>query len=170
MYLAAVFWKNPFAGVFGKNTVRISLLMLFVSTAWADFDRLCCWAGMPDGTVHVDVIAMRFGFMHKFCACCVQSESGKVFKCRSLVSCPGGPPGTCAGGLIGTPCSQCAAGLKILLCHPACSGMGLPFLVLRCLHEHIFHDGLQSPNPASMQRKPTSVCLRHPRFRFAWGV
>ena len=41
MYLAAVFLKNPFAGVFGKNTVRIYLLMLFVSPAWADFHRLC---------------------------------------------------------------------------------------------------------------------------------
>ncbi|CAL1127286.1 unnamed protein product [Cladocopium goreaui] len=38
------------------------------------------------------------------------STSTEVFKCRSPVSCPGGPPGTCAGGLIGTPCSQCPAG------------------------------------------------------------
>ena len=80
MHLAAVFGKNrsqefsgqntlrmsllmenPFAGVFGKNTLSISLLMLFVSTAWADFHRLCCWGGMPDGTVHVT--AMRFGMI-----------------------------------------------------------------------------------------------------------
>ena len=98
----------------------------------------------------------------------VQSENGKVFRCRSLVSCPGGPPGTCAGGLIGTPCSQCAAGLKILL-GPACSGMGLQLLVLRCLHENVFHDRLQSP-PASSANKLNYVCLRHPRFRFAMGV
>lgn len=38
------------------------------------------------------------------------STSTEVFKCRSPVSCPGGPPGTCAGGLVGTPCSQCPAG------------------------------------------------------------
>ena len=116
MYLAAVLWKKHRSQEFsGKTRFSISFLMLFVSIAWAPFVLM---GGMPDGRVHVT--AVRCGFMHESCACCVQSESGKVFKCRSPVSCPGGPPGTCAGGLIGTPCSQCPAGLKILLGHPAC--------------------------------------------------
>ncbi|CAL1148030.1 unnamed protein product [Cladocopium goreaui] len=34
----------------------------------------------------------------------------EVFRCRSTRTCPGGTPGTCGGGLIGTPCSQCPAG------------------------------------------------------------
>lgn len=34
----------------------------------------------------------------------------EVFKCRSFEACPGGPPGTCGGGLIGIPCAECPAG------------------------------------------------------------
>lgn len=34
----------------------------------------------------------------------------EVFLCTSATSCPGGPPGSCAGGLADTPCSQCPEG------------------------------------------------------------
>ena len=36
---------------------------------------------------------------------------GQIFKCRSFDTCPGGPPGTCGGGLIGIPCAECPEGL-----------------------------------------------------------
>ena len=36
--------------------------------------------------------------------------NGQVFKCRSFETCPGGPPGTRGGGLVGTPCAECPAG------------------------------------------------------------
>lgn len=35
----------------------------------------------------------------------------EVFLCTSATNCPGGPPGTCAGGLVDIPCSQCAEGM-----------------------------------------------------------
>ena len=43
-------------------------------------------------------------------------------------------------------------------------GMGLLVLVLRCPSENVFHEPLQSPNPASMQFKLTFV-EDIPRFR-----
>ena len=33
-----------------------------------------------------------------------------VYKCRSPEACPGGPPGTCAGGRIGAACARCPDG------------------------------------------------------------
>lgn len=33
-----------------------------------------------------------------------------VYRCLPIESCPGGLPGTCAGGRIGVPCTQCPAG------------------------------------------------------------
>ncbi|CAK9016204.1 Potassium channel GORK, partial [Durusdinium trenchii] len=34
----------------------------------------------------------------------------EVYRCRSEAPCPGGAPGTCAGGLVDTPCAQCHEG------------------------------------------------------------
>ncbi|CAK9072466.1 unnamed protein product [Durusdinium trenchii] len=34
----------------------------------------------------------------------------EIYRCSSLVSCPGGMPNSCGGGLIGTPCDQCKEG------------------------------------------------------------
>ena len=33
-----------------------------------------------------------------------------VYRCLPIESCPGGLPGTCAGGRVGVPCTQCPAG------------------------------------------------------------
>ena len=34
----------------------------------------------------------------------------QVFRCSGLKPCPGGTPGSCTGGLIGTPCAKCQEG------------------------------------------------------------
>lgn len=35
----------------------------------------------------------------------------QVYKCAKIQHCPGGLPGQCNGGLVGTPCAECPAGV-----------------------------------------------------------
>ena len=39
-----------------------------------------------------------------------QTKPTSVFRCNSAVVCPGGTPGSCGGGLVDIPCSQCVEG------------------------------------------------------------
>lgn len=39
-----------------------------------------------------------------------QTNPTAVFRCNSALVCPGGTPGSCGGGLVDTPCSQCREG------------------------------------------------------------
>lgn len=39
-----------------------------------------------------------------------QTNPTAVFRCNSALFCPGGTPGSCSGGLVDTPCSQCREG------------------------------------------------------------
>ncbi|CAJ1377702.1 unnamed protein product, partial [Effrenium voratum] len=39
------------------------------------------------------------------------SQPLEVYKCGKAIQCPGGPPGSCAGGLSGIPCAECPEGM-----------------------------------------------------------
>ena len=47
------------------------------------------------------------GFVHVLQMGCFP----QVYKCGKIQHCPGGLPGQCNGGLVGTPCAECPAGV-----------------------------------------------------------
>lgn len=48
------------------------------------------------------------GFLDLFMCC--KWGTWQVYKCGKIQHCPGGLPGQCNGGLVGTPCAECPAG------------------------------------------------------------
>ena len=44
----------------------------------------------------------------------LQDGLWQVYKCGKIQHCPGGLPGQCNGGLVGTPCAECPAGVGFM--------------------------------------------------------